>query len=483
MKVQIFSRAPSTTRLKFTLGIPGPKGETGSPSEFLNRVSLGDLRQTALAAGTLTGAIEGDSLTEGYQVDGPLSACINSGSIQCSPVTIPESLRDALQFFFSAGFAPVTVTVANRGVSGHTATQGLTRWADAPYTHFACWMYGYNDTNSQTVAQYKAALRTWIERKLRAGTYPIVLGSPNGWAQAFNAKLRDYVEAARDVAMAYGVMFVDMDEIARSVTARWQSDNVHPSEAARRAMGWGLGAALTEQAGLTVRRVGNGSLFYPEDNLGIGGAYYPSGSAPTGNFLRVSPGSYYCIPVYCEQDVYPVFTTFNGSPGTARNFAVYYEGAQVSTIANDASGGIWTRRVRGPLLKRGYRTIMVQAVTNDGFIQSVEFETANTPDSSISGKSGWVKYPDGRMEQWGTYTQPGTPSSDPVITFATPFPVACDQVQCIAEANLGTGFLCGVFVNTPTASNFTAHIRTQAGATTSGGTAYGFSWRAYGRWK
>lgn len=450
---------------------------------LVKRPSLGDIRQTALATGALTVAMEGDSLTEGYQVDGTLTACLNSGATQCSPVTIPESLRDGLQYFFNAGFSPVTVTVANRGVSGQTAPQGLVRWESAPVTQIACWMYGYNDTNSVSVADYKAALRTWIERKIKAGTYPVVLGAPNGWAPAFNAKLRDYVEAARDVAMTYGVMYVDMDEIARSVAARWQSDSVHPSEAARRAMGWGLAAALTEQAGLTVRRVNDGSLFYPEDNLGIGGSYYPSASAPTGNFLRVTAGNFYCVAVYCEEDVYPVFTTFNGSPGTPRNFGVYFEGAGASVIVNDATGGVFRKRQRGPLLKRGYRTFMLQAAENEAFLESIAFESARASESAISGKSGWVKHPDGRMEQWGTYTQPATPSADPVIAFPVPFPVACDQVIPVAEANLGTGFLVNVFVNPPTVNNFTAHIRTQQGATTSGGTAYGFSWRAYGRWK
>lgn len=358
--------------------------------------SLGDVVEASVTGSPMLIHCYGDSLTEGYQLAGP-GGILNSG-LTLAANQYPASLQQALSFPF-AGFGGITVR--NFGYSGDTTKQGYDRWGPGGGTgiqagrwdlaqvtpDIAIISFGVNDANGYggtfgSIAECRAYTALWIERLLALGSVPILLLMGPIRAVVDNQKFQPYRDAQVQVAAEYGVMVIDAVDLIGWKMDRW-TDNVHMTAAGYNEQGWMLAALFNGYAGRGIQHVSGGTVLNPEDWLqgvnGVSGSLFPFAGTRTGNLLSITANSVVSLGVFCEQDVYPLVTSYNAVGGTVRDIDIYYagngSGVPITPMRSPGTGDV-RKRVVGPLLHRGYRELGFLAGANQAFIETIEFVPA-----------------------------------------------------------------------------------------------------------
>lgn len=382
-----------------------------------NQPTLGDVIEKAVTGTNILIHCYGDSLTEGYNAIGG-GGTINSG-LTLAAIQYPMALQAALAF----PFASLSVaTVQNFGFSGDTTKQGYDRWGPGGgagilagrwtlaqvVPDVAIISFGYNDANGYggtfgSIAECRAYTALWIERFMALGSVPILLLQGQISLVADNQKFQPYRDAQIQIALEYGVLAIDANDCVGWKTDRW-TDGVHMTAAGYNEQGWSLASLFNVYAGRSLIHVGTGRTLWPEDWMqavgGAGGALFPFVGARTGNLLAINPGKVASLGVYCEDDVYPLITTYNSGGAVVRNIDIYYagngSGVPIISIKSPGAGEV-RERVVGPLLHRGFRQLGFLVPGADiGFIESIEFvgasQAVSTPQagdrkSALSGIS------------------------------------------------------------------------------------------------
>lgn len=175
-----------------------------------------------------------------------------------APFWKPESLGNGYAYFLQAaltGFYPeLNVQVVNRGVGGDTSAQLLERWQEDVLDlrpDLISILIGVNDAwrhfdgHARTselidVAGYQENCRRMLQSGLDCGAAMMVL-SPFmlelNTADPLGSMVRQYAAAAREVAAAFHLPFVDLQAafdqaLSRRYTCNFSPDRIHPNEAA-----------------------------------------------------------------------------------------------------------------------------------------------------------------------------------------------------------------------------------------------------------
>lgn len=172
--------------------------------------------------------IEGDSLVAGVAGEG---------------VAWPELLGETLP----------QVEVVNRGAGGDTAAAGAARWQGAACADLAIILYGANDAavrgwlggkRAVGVEAYAGNLGAIIDRHRLCNADVLVLAPLPPGSRAMERRLAPYRSAAREVATAKGVHFVDPVEALTGVEAPLRHDGLHLRAEGREALAQFVGQAL-----------------------------------------------------------------------------------------------------------------------------------------------------------------------------------------------------------------------------------------------
>lgn len=144
--------------------------------------------------------------------------------------------------------------IINRGRGGQTAAEGEQFWRDAPCADLAVLLYGANDAQvrgwwhkgeATPVPQYMLAMADIIARHRRCNASVIIIAPLAPGSDAMEKRIAPYREAARRVAQAEGVAFVDPVVAWKDTAAPLQRDGLHLSDEGRSALARYLAGLIT----------------------------------------------------------------------------------------------------------------------------------------------------------------------------------------------------------------------------------------------
>ncbi len=351
-------------------------------------------------------AVYGDSIPYGQDtsVNGATTGLPFNGSmVPRSKSPWPETLEASLAINqFGA-----TVSVVNRGYPGDTTRMGLERWSDpaiATPVNIAIIAYGINDgkTRSVPIDQYKRDQQAFIEREIAKGkqfgikTVPVLLTATPVKERDVDSNIDPYRVAVKQLAEEYGYLCIDTAELLAGVTDLWcgidvpsgNDDLVHLSTYGGGELGWELGSLFVNRD-LARRQIVAGSMWYPQDTVGWGGAITADAAASSGSFTVLAPGQRYFISAYFDDDVLPVIHNFNADATAAKVVLQYggfssttpFRGLAPITLDHVAARG-QRQSIAGNVLRRGYRTLIV---FNDGTVpvKLDKFEFVSVSDGGM----------------------------------------------------------------------------------------------------
>ena len=361
-------------------GAVTPISTTGTAQAALSMVypgsrkTLADVLDKIQAAGTISIACYGDSLTYGQDTsaEGQPSGGLNGSSVLRSRYPYPESLNTSL------GYSGVLRTVTNCGYPGDTSADGLTRWASAAATDVAFLMYGTNDGKTRTVSitDYRKNMQKMIEREIGKGAVVILMAPPMANDATTNLNIQPYTSVLRELAQEYDLQFIDATEQLSGVTSQW-TDGLHLSSFAYSELGFHL-AALFVNRDRARQSICPGAIFYPADYITRGGTLLSDSRAKSGYFLTIASGESITVGGYFDSDVLPVFTSFKSSGAISRLNVLYagngsYRGLLINELAHDPAIAI-RHGLTANVLRRGYRTMtLTNTGTDNCYLESIEF--------------------------------------------------------------------------------------------------------------
>src|SRR6185312_9304340 len=165
-------------------------------------------------------------------------------------------------------------------------------------------------------------------------------------------------------------------------------DLVHLTSYAYAELGWQL-SALFNNRNLGSHKLVAGSMWYPHDGIGYGGALFTSAAARSGNFVQLNAGERYFISGFFEDDVLPVVHSYNSS-ATNVDLLLQYSGngtnrGIVAPELIHVASADNRQSVSGPVLRRGYRTLLIfNNGTQDAYIDAIEFRPLDVPSLPLA---------------------------------------------------------------------------------------------------
>lgn len=342
------------------------------------RKSLADVIAKLHGGAAITIACYGDSLTYGQDTSANgQPTYINGSTTLRSRYPYPETLATAMNL---NSFAAAT-TVYNRGFPGDTAADGLARWGGASATDVAILAYGTNDGKvlAVPVETFKKNMAKMIEREFQKGAVVILSLAPLVNDFATNANISPYTVALRQLGEEYNVWVVDIKEQLAGLRNIWAepADLSHLNSYAYAEWGWHLSALfINRDAGM--RSISAGTIFYPSDQVGYGGALVANAAARNGSFIEIAPGARHIVCGYFDDDVLPVIHSFNSSGSNVQLTAQYagngsyrgLVGAELVHVAAVSQRQTLTTNV----LRRGYRTLLIlNSGAQTAYVEAIEF--------------------------------------------------------------------------------------------------------------
>lgn len=360
------------------------------------RASLGEVI-TKLRAGTATRFyFFGDSFTYGADPSGALPEIADpgTGATGGGARALPPYPTAFLNSMLNTYGVSAPISVFNKAYPGGTSKRLLQNYDvltdGASDVEF--YMVGTNEPNESPaigVAEYRRNLGLLAERGIARGAVVIFLLTPMPPTPAFAQAIRPYMEAMRQVAEEYRLLCIDCNEQVRHLDNRWSTDSFHLNARGYNELGSHLAALFINYDGDTIPRVASGRIFYPEDNAWIGGSFIASGFGRHGYLGTLAPAGRLSMGMFCEEDVYPIISTFNNT-GVANTLTAVYTGSPGNAVplipVFNPGAGSARRRYYGPMLRRGYRTLrLLNDDVNDAFISSIEFVSAREAPIESSG--------------------------------------------------------------------------------------------------
>ncbi len=168
-----------------------------------------------------------------------------------------RAYTDMLGIALRTSVGDAKVEMVNAGISGHTTANGLTRIEKDVLSHkpdLVTVMFGLNDMTRVSLDDYKANLKTIIE-KCRGVGAEVVLATPNNVINTSSRptdKLVKYCDVVREVAQEAGVTICDTYQQLSGVRAHdpfgWRllmSDSIHPNMAGHKSIAERLAQTIT----------------------------------------------------------------------------------------------------------------------------------------------------------------------------------------------------------------------------------------------
>src|SRR6185312_12624944 len=163
-------------------------------------------------------------------------------------------------------------------------------------------MFGTNDGKTLTVAivDYKKWMVEWIEREIGKGAVVVLLTPPPVNDTVTEVNIAPYRDVVRQLAAEYELLCIETAEQLSPLTTIWPGPDgslpsgalVHLTSYAYAELGWQL-SALFNNRNLGSHKLVAGSMWYPHDGIGYGGALFTSAAARSGNFVQLNAGERY----------------------------------------------------------------------------------------------------------------------------------------------------------------------------------------------
>lgn len=348
------------------------------------RKGIAEVQRKLLNGSACTFAFFGDSITYGFDNTATgTGPPINGETATRTPTPFPETFASSL-----GGVFPGLVTVLNKGISGNTMGQILTRLtADVTVYDVTFVMAGINDSIggagvATTVEVYRVNLAKCIDLIISRASVPVVLLPTPVRGFQNTALVMSCAAAAKQVADSYGVLAVDTAVQLESCEDfdRWLLDGTHLSPQGNEELGWHLAGIFVPSGGDgRPKSVRSGSVLYPEDLFGEQLVYGPQGGSRRLGYVLSLTSVISQVAVYCEDDVIPVITTFNPTVGTTRTLECTYRSFALHPTRTlsfpHVGNATWIRkRWQAQKLKRGWRILTLSAPdATANLIEAIEF--------------------------------------------------------------------------------------------------------------
>lgn len=175
---------------------------------------------------------------------------------------------------------------------------------------------------------------------------------------------------------------VDAAEQLAGVTNLYQDnvDQVHLSSYAYAELGWHL-SALFNNRDAAERKFSANGFYFPRDMVGYG-ALYADANAKGGDFITIPAGGRYFLQGYFDDEVLPVFHSYNTS-GTDVVLNLQYAGNGTnrgvpSPVLTHTASVSTRQQLTGVPVRRGWRTVLIfNNGPNAAYIEAIEMRPAN----------------------------------------------------------------------------------------------------------
>jgi lysophospholipase L1-like esterase len=170
-----------------------------------------------------------------------------------------RAYTDMLGIALRKAFSAADVTTINAGISGHTTANGLARLEKDVLAHkpaLVTVMFGLNDMTRVPLDEYRANLKTIIEKCGAAGA-EVLLATPNNVIDTSSrptAKLITYCKAIHQVGHETGTPVCDcyaaLELVRTNDALAWRlmmSDEIHPNMAGHKRIAESLAHSITGQ--------------------------------------------------------------------------------------------------------------------------------------------------------------------------------------------------------------------------------------------
>ncbi|UVT31170.1 hypothetical protein SEA_OTTERSTEDTS21_4 [Gordonia phage OtterstedtS21] len=221
----------------------------------------------------------GDSITYGHDTVSPdviaaPTETLPDGtkhSFTRSPAPWPLVVQNRLNETYPGGL----VTVENQGYSGDWVQRGYNKWPNNVGADITIISYGTNDASASGVPEgirgnlqeYVWWLEKMIIRDLTWGSAVVLLPPMRQRGHSPSVLLDSYRNATRGLATAYGIPYIETEELL--ATAPWDcwSDGNHLNTKGNNIVGSRLAAAFVGEGPLNKKVVGPGSKLLPRPTL------------------------------------------------------------------------------------------------------------------------------------------------------------------------------------------------------------------------